>query len=54
MSYASKKKDLASKGMPDPKVGRNVKSGDKKAELPIDRYMKNRSDARASGKHVIY
>lgn len=33
MSYTSKKKDLAAKGMPDPKVGKNVKSGDKKAEM---------------------
>lgn len=33
MSYAQKKKDLASKGMPDPSVGKNVKEGDKKAEL---------------------
>lgn len=33
MSYTSKKKDLASKGMPDPKVGKNVTKGDKDAEL---------------------
>lgn len=33
-SYESKKKNLAAKVMPDPKVGKNVKEGDKKAELP--------------------
>lgn len=35
MSYTQKKKDLAAKGMPNPKVGKNVTSGDKKAELGI-------------------
>lgn len=33
MSYSQKKKDLAAKGMPDPKVGKNVTEGDTKAEL---------------------
>lgn len=31
--YDKKKKDLASKGMPNPKVGKNVTSGDRKAEM---------------------
>lgn len=33
MSYTQKKKDLAAKGMPDPKVGKNVTKADKKAAL---------------------
>jgi len=32
-SYEQKKRDLASKGMPDPRVGKNVTKGDKKAAL---------------------
>lgn len=32
--YEKKKKDLAEKGMSDPKVKKNVKEGDKEAELP--------------------
>ena len=32
--YDKKKKELASKGMPDPAVKKNVTSSDKKAELP--------------------
>lgn len=32
--YEEKKKELASKGMPDPRVKKNVTEGDRKAELP--------------------
>lgn len=32
--YEEKKKNLASKGMPDPRVKKNVEEGDREAELP--------------------
>lgn len=33
MSYEKKKKELASKGMPNPKVGKNVTKADKDSEM---------------------
>lgn len=32
--YEKKKKELAERGMPDPRVKKNVTEGDREAELP--------------------